>query len=132
LTWKVLEKHARDMVDEAISVAYHEALKSVETFKLGAAVIRRKSVLALGRNKNVNSHGLPSIHAEMDACWKLDKNERFRDLHLVVVRATKTGIACSKPCPACLRSMKRFGIRKITYTTGDPDVPLDTLMLKKM
>ncbi len=115
-----------------MSIAYREALKSVETFKLGAAVMRRKSVLAIGRNKNVNAHGLPSIHAEMDACWKLDKNERFEDLRLVVVRATKTGVACSKPCPACLRSLRRLGIRKITYTTGDPDVPIDTLTLKKM
>lgn len=120
------------MVDDAISVAYDEAMKSVETFKLGAAVVRRKSVVAFGRNKNTNSFGLPSIHAEMDACWKLDKNERFKDLHLVVVRVTKTGVACSKPCPACLRSMKRIGIRKITYTTGDPNEPFDTLLLKKM
>jgi cytidine deaminase len=120
------------MVEDAIAVAYDEAMKSVETFKLGAAVVRRKSVLALGRNRNKNSSGLPSIHAEMDACWKLDKNERFRDLHLVVVRVVKNGVACSMPCHACLRSMRRLGIRKITYTTGDPSEPFDTLLLKKM
>lgn len=119
-------------MDGAFSVAYEEAMKSVETFKHGAALIRRNSVVAFGRNKNTNSVGLPSIHAEMDACWKLDKNERIRDLHLVVVRVTKTGCAYSRPCAACLRSLRQRGIRKITFTTGDSLVPFDTLVLKKM
>lgn len=121
-----------DALGDAFSVAHEEALKSVETFRHGAALMRRNSVVAFGRNKNVNSVGLPSIHAEMDACWKLDKNERVRDLHLVVVRVTKTGLACSKPCVSCLRSLKQRGIRKITFTTGDPGRPFDTLVLKKM
>ncbi len=121
-----------DALGDAFTLAREEALKSVETFRHGAVLMRRNSVVAFGRNKNANSVGLPSIHAEMDACWKLDKNERVRDLHLVVVRVTKTGLACSRPCAACLRSLKQRGIRKITFTTGHSDCPFDTIVLKKM
>ena len=115
-------------MNEALDIAYREALKSVEVFRLGAALVKRKSVIARGRNKNMNSYGLSSIHAEMDALWKIDRTKE-KNLHLFVVRVMKNGqnIGCSKPCAACMRALERVGIRKITYTTGLIDKPLETL-----
>jgi cytidine deaminase len=116
--------HVRD----ALLRASQEARKSAETFRLGAAVLRGREVVATGRNRNMNSCGLHSIHAEMDALWKTPASG---NLHLVVVRVLRDGqtTGCSRPCPACQRSLERRGVGKVTFTTGDPARPLHTLVL---
>ena len=117
-------------MDDAVARARREALKSAEQFRLGAALLdrRRRAVIASGRNKNCNSAGLASIHAEMDAVWKCRHRSSFDSLHLVVVRVLRDGttMACSKPCPSCAAALARLGIRKVTYSTGDPRRPLAT------
>lgn len=115
-------------MDGAIGRAHEEALKSVEQFRLGAALLCGRDVVAAGRNRNANSCGLASIHAEMDAMWKAPKSENFKDAHLVVVRVLGDGTTtgCSRPCDACARALARAGIRKVTYTTGDPRHPMAT------
>lgn len=113
---------------EALDQARDEALKSLETFRLGAAVVRRRRVVATGRNKNHNSCGLSSIHAEMDALFKCPT--KHHNAHVVVVRVMRddsTGL--SRPCEACTRALRRMGVHRVTYTTGDPARPLDTLRL---
>ena len=117
------------MMIDALSRASQEARKSAETFRLGAAVLKGREVVATGRNRNANSCGLHSIHAEMDALWKTDTTSG--KLHLVVVRVLRDGhtTACSRPCPACQRSLERRGVGKVTFTTGDPSRPLQTLVL---
>lgn len=117
--------------EEALRRAHEEALKSVETFRLGAAVISRRSVVAAGRNRNLNSCGLASIHAEMDALFKAPRPLRGTgDVHVVVVRVLKDGsTALSMPCEACARALRRRRVCKVTYTTGDPGCPVRTLAL---
>lgn len=118
----------RDSLRQAYDRAMNEALKSVETFRLGAAVVRRRRVVATGRNKNHNSCGLSSIHAEMDAVFKCPKHHKA---HVVVVRVmsdeSTTGL--SRPCDACTRALRRMGVHRVTYTTGDPARPLATMWL---
>lgn len=116
-------------MDHGLCRAHGEALKSVETHRLGAAVVAGNVVVASGRNRNLNSCGLKSIHAEMDAVFKC--SPRLKNVHLVVVRVLRDDqtTALSRPCPACTRALARMGIRKVTYTTGDPRRPLDTLRL---
>ena len=108
----------------ALRRAHEEALKSTETFRLGAAVLRSRRVVSSGRNRSLNPHGLPSVHAEMDAAF------RVRDpsgAHVVVVRLLRDGSpALSRPCEACARALARRGFRKVTFTTGDPAAPLAT------
>lgn len=113
-----------------VALATSEATKSAETFRLGAVLLYKNKVVAHGRNRNINSRGSWSVHAEMDvvrkapARWKA----RARQLHLVVVRVQRDGTTgCSKPCTACARLLSRLGISRVTYTTGDPDNPLATL-----
>ncbi len=119
---------------EALVAARHEATKSVETFRLGAAVLCGRSVVARGRNRNSNACGLPSIHAEMDAVWKAagGRNKEGKRLHVVVVRLLRDGstTACSKPCASCTRALARLGVARVTYTTGDPGQPLACLALR--
>lgn len=120
-------------MEAALWTAHTEALKSAETFRVGAAIVRRRSVLSRGRNRNLNSCGLNSIHAEMDAVFKCltAVKSSSEDLRLVVVRVLKDGLttACSKPCDACRKALARLGIRKVTYTTGDQAAPVQTLLL---
>lgn len=118
----------KDRVREAFRKASEEALKSVETFRLGAAVVRRNAVVATGRNRNSNACGLDSIHAEMDALFKCPVP---RGVHVVVVRLMGDGktTGLSKPCDACSRALARRGVRRITYTTGNPRKPFESLSL---
>lgn len=111
---------------EALRKARDEALKSVETFRLGAAILRRKTVVATGRNRNSNSCGLNSIHAEMDAVFKC---RDLKNAHIVVVRVMRDGetMGLSKPCDACSRALAKFGVRRVTYTTGDPRSPVHSV-----
>ncbi len=117
-----------------VAVAHAEALKSVETFRLGAVLVHRRAVVSRGHNRNINSCGLASIHAEMDAVWKARQLLLGRAaVHLVVVRVLRDNIttACSKPCPACTAALARAGVSKVTYTTGDASAPLATMLLRK-
>lgn len=106
--------------------AVREALKSAETFRLGAVVVAPgRRIVSRGHNRNLNSCGLWSVHAEMDALWKC---RDARDVHLVVARVLRDGsTALSRPCAACARAISRRGVARVTYTTGDADAPLLTM-----
>lgn len=114
----------------AAVTAFHAAAKSVEQYRLGAVLCEGTRVVAQGWNRNVNACGLPSIHAEMDALWKAGK-QQLRHPHLVVIRIsgkTKT-LRLSKPCRACEQCLRRKGVRRVTYSTGNPHEPYQTLYL---
>ncbi len=120
----------RRQVAVAVGLAAQEALKSAETFRLGAALMCDRTVIALGRNRNINPCGTSSIHAEMDALWRAGPRlKRAKPLHLVVVRVLRDDrtTACSKPCNVCAAALVRRGISRVTYTTGDPARPLETI-----
>lgn len=112
-------------MEDALALAVDQALRSDETFRHGAVLLAGSRVLAAGRNRNANPCGLPSIHAEMDAAWRMDR--RACPSHVVVVRLRKDGgFASSRPCAACVRALCRLGVGRMTYTTGDPEAPLAT------
>jgi deoxycytidylate deaminase len=114
---------------KALERAEEEALKSTQSYRLGAAIFRGRVIVSSGRNRTDYSCGLWSIHAEMDALWKTRPEDRA-GAHLVVVRVLRNGsYACSKPCPACARAISRAGICKVTYTTGDSRFPLRTYLV---
>ncbi len=115
-------------MDQAIERARVEALKSAEQFRLGAVLLRRKAVVASGRNRNMNACGLQSIHAEMDALFKC-RHHHAKHLHLVVVRVLRDGrtLGMSKPCDACSRALVRMGVRKVTYSAGPEHIVTATL-----
>lgn len=113
----------------ALACAEAEARKSDETFRLGAAVLRGRRVVAAGRNKNVNACGLWSVHAEISATWQVRPDLR-RGCHVVVVRVLRDGgYGRARPCGACRRALAKYGVARVTYTTGDDSLPLETLTL---
>jgi tRNA(Arg) A34 adenosine deaminase TadA len=113
-------------MDDAVCLAVAQANKSVETFRHGAVVLRGRSVVAVGRNKNSNACGLSSVHAEMDALWRL-RNKKRKNVHIVVVRLRRDqDLGFSRPCPSCLRMLERWGVTRMTYSTGDTSKPFVT------
>lgn len=113
-------------MNEAVAHAIDQARKCVETFRHGAVLLEGSRIVATGRNRNQNACGLMSIHAEMDAAWKV-KPWSASPSHVVVVRLRRDrAFGYSRPCPACLRALRKKGVRKMTYTTGDPACPLVT------
>lgn len=61
----------------------------------------------------------PTRHAELNALHNV-REDVLRGADLLVVRVTKLGdIRSAKPCPACMASVVRAGIRKVYYSTDD-------------
>lgn len=116
-------------MDDALACAVQQALKCPETFRHGAVLLRGSRVLASGRNRNLNSCGLSSIHAEMAAAWKVRGSSKVckSPTHCVVVRLRRDQqFAYSRPCGACRRALLHLGVTRMTYTTGDAAAPLVT------
>lgn len=83
-----------------------------------------------GRRINmIKAPGVPSIHAEADALYKLRRHKlkTGKKLHMLVIRTSKMGeLACSKPCAACttrIMGTKRKYDLKVCYSTGDISTP---------
>lgn len=113
-------------MEDAVTRAVAQARKSSETFRHGAVLLSGRAVVAVGRNRNINSCGLSSIHAEMDAAWKAPAR-KLRGGHIVVVRLRRDqDFGGSRPCVACARALLRMGVKRVTYSTDDPAAPLVT------
>lgn len=62
-----------------------------------------------------------SLHAEVSALLPLMKDDiDFGRVELYTHRNYKDGhLAMARPCPSCMKLIKRLGIRRIWYTTND-------------
>lgn len=121
---------------------YFEVAKAVSKtslhskFKIGAALILNKSVVAVGVNDENKSHPLQkkynalrfnddackhSIHAEIDVLTKAKNQiENFKNAKLYVFRLQRTGmIGNARPCKACMQAIKDFGVSEIYYSTDN-------------
>ena len=112
-------------MNDALLLAIRQAQRSAETFRHGAVLLEGRSVVATGYNRNINACGLNSIHAEMDALWKV--RHRSNNFHIVVVRLRRDQeFGYSRPCRQCARVLLKLGVKRMTYTTGDPARPVVT------
>lgn len=112
-------------------------------FKLAAAVVYKKYVIATGVNSYkthpiMNGEGYRKgqvfLHAEMDAirnALKLIDIEQLAQCDLYVVRVKRPhnksnewiyGLA--KPCPGCTKAIANFGIKNIFYSENEDDLEL--------
>lgn len=110
---------------DGIDAAMRQAELAVGTFRHGAVVLVGKRVVARGHNhvRGAASAGVPSIHAEMDALWKLRDPPPSGQLRLVVVRLSKSGrLANSRPCAMCMNVLQRRGVHTVVYSTDQPEV----------
>lgn len=109
-----------------INLATAEAHKSDMEFKHGAVLVKGGGVIAAGCNLNrtrIQGRNVPSLHAEICALKDKSRNQTKGTALLTVVwipgsdlflvRLSKTGLAASKPCEACLTTLRAFGVHKV-------------------
>lgn len=95
---------------------------------LAAVIVRGGSVLSiatntLGLNTFVYHHaphaGVRSIHAEINAVFKVRRKVDLEDSVMYVARRTYHGdVALAKPCPMCVYVLQRYGIKRVYYTVN--------------
>lgn len=108
---------------DGIAAACAQASLASGTFRHGAVVLEGRKVVSEGFNhvRGAASLGLTSVHAEMDALWKLKRQKSSVRMLLVVVRLNKLGeLAYSRPCEMCMRVLRRSGVHTVVYSTDDP------------
>lgn len=107
-------------------------------YKLGAVVIYRGGLLAMGYNSTKTSpvqkkynrmRGYDveasdvqnSVHAEVSCLSKIKYLDiDFSKVTLYVYREHKNGTkAMARPCPACRKMIKDMGIKEVWFTTED-------------
>lgn len=78
-------------------------------------------MIGIGCNQQKNriqGRPVPSLHAEIGALRDKSR-QQTKGSDLFLVRLSKTGLAASKPCDACLRTLQAFGVHKVYYSTRD-------------
>lgn len=93
------------------------------TFKIrvGAVLVNNGHPISIGFNKikycSRYSHlQEQSLHAEM-VCLKTSGKEYIEKSTIYVYRETKNGPALAKPCKACQKMLKEFGVKRMIYST---------------
>jgi pyrimidine deaminase RibD-like protein len=83
-----------EAIDEAISCAE----QADQPFRHGCVIMSGKKMVSNGFNHVRKNIGTYSVHAEMDALWKLN-TDAYDNLKAVIVRVSKTGyLGNSRPC----------------------------------
>lgn len=96
---------------------------------LSAIIVKGGKIISVGRNKpKMNSYiknrahheNCATIHAEIDAIFKVRRKIDLRGSDIYVARITKLGDhGMAAPCPMCMNTIKNYGIKRIYYTTQD-------------
>ena len=103
--------------------------------KLGCAVVYKHRVISTGYNSHTKCHSLQArldkerygqdtpgrLHAETAALLPfIQNNINLSGASIYIYRQHKDGsLAISKPCPSCMKLIKRCGIRRIYYSSDD-------------
>lgn len=103
--------------------------------KIGCVVVNGHHIISSGHNSASNSHGfqarlnkqffnMDSVgckHAEIDALLPLIRNHiDLSGATLYIYRRNGLNeLAMSRPCPRCMSVIKKYGIKKLKYTTPE-------------
>lgn len=95
--------------------------KSACHYKLGAVLVKDKEVLSTGYNKLLSmdkvltQYGMFwTLHAEMDTLRKLYSVPKGATLYVA-----RNEFRSARPCKNCIKIIKKAGIKRIVYSTGD-------------
>ena len=114
---------------EAIDMAIEQGKKSSGPFRHGCVIMSGKNVISKGHNHVRRNIGTLSIHAEMDAIWKIMDSEPYSNRKAVILRLSNAGtkLANSRPCSICMRLLKQHGISTIVYSTSSGKIDMDQI-----
>jgi deoxycytidylate deaminase len=108
LTWAVLKETAD---------------KSIMKFKIGAALVKRGKILAVGHNSKKTHPRFGSkkefmtMHAEGNLLYNAEKlGIDTKGCTIIVYRRNWLN---SKPCESCQKLIKKSGISKVIYTNNE-------------
>ena len=108
-----------------LQCAVKAAQKSSMEHQHGAVIVVDNNIIASGFNHHYEHMcHLNSIHAEVDALMKVKGQRRhlLSDAEMYVVRIGTKNMDCplkySKPCCDCQKAIKKYGIRKVYYSTS--------------
>ncbi|AAC96568.1 cytidine and deoxycytidylate deaminase [Paramecium bursaria Chlorella virus AN69C] len=105
-------------LDEAIESAIEQAKRSTGPFKHGCVVLSGKKIISEGHNHTRKQIGTFSVHAEMDALWKIYDSDLYEHKKAVIVRVNDSGkLANSRPCVICMAALQQHGVKTIVYST---------------
>ena len=105
-------------------LARNESLKSEYPQKVGAVIIKGNRILSKGYNKLRHlktgkrfTEWEMSVHAERDACRKINK-DKLKGCYIFVYRELANGkTSLAKPCDDCYNLLTFLGIKRIYYST---------------
>ena len=89
-------------------------LRSNTNKKHAAAIIKNNRLLYRRSN-------FTGMHAEENVLRQMDTKEKV----MLVIRCEKNILKYSKPCKYCIELMRKKGIKKVVYTTGDINNPIE-------
>ena len=103
-----------------------ESHKSEYPQKVGAVIIKGNRIISKGYNqlrhcktsKSFTDWDI-SLHAERDACRKVNK-DNLKGCYIFVYRELANGdLALAKPCDGCMGIIEKFGIKRVYHTTSE-------------
>ena len=122
-TQKYRKKHIK-FIENAIKKAYQSPMYH----KHGAVIVHRGKIIASGYNYLMPNKTYDySIHAEVAAIKNFLKNNKntsiLEECDLYVVRIGKKSMGfptkMSKPCKNCSKSINKYGLRSVYWTTDE-------------
>lgn len=120
---ELIEISNPDESDPIMAILRGVAMKSDLKFKVGACLIKRGRILAVGNNKRKthpfygSKAGYMTLHAEGDLLYNCQKlGIDTKGATIIVYR--KNGLN-AKPCPACEKLIKKAGIKEVHYTNHE-------------
>ena len=113
-----------NMFPTAVKVAIKEAKKSKYEQRVGATIVKRKSIISRGHNYSHKSakklhpkfQKWPnSVHAEVDCIIKARQDLTGTTMYVVRIN-NHNQLMNSKPCEHCFMYIKHVGIKKVYYS----------------
>ena len=110
-------------------LAARAAIRSDSKFRLGAVLARRTRAISIGWNDMGKTHPVmnkfsenkpwsPGIHAEIDACLGVNRDD-LDGAQIYVVRLKRDGsLGMARPCGVCARILKDMRIEIAYFSTG--------------
>lgn len=109
-----------------IALELADALDNGMTHQLCSLVVHKNRVLSIGYNSRkthtiMNGTRMEMLHAECNALLRCHE-AAVDGAEVIVARIKPSGKpGLAKPCEACEKIMRRFGIRRVFYTTNSDD-----------
>ena len=124
--------------DRAMKLAQKMSYHSQHRVRIGAIVLKGKSIVGTGFNKVHKTHPLITgrtaykhIHAETAACIGIDRHLLDGGTMYVYRELRDGSVGLSRPCCDCEALMRELGIKSVRYTDPSAKDGIGVMLLKE-